>query len=160
MRLAIERHQGKRQLVLRRGPSEQLLRDEPASAGETVFNQTISAFWDSLSQTAFSPSLIQFLWVAERCIQLVAQNISVMPLRFAPGSPTSTEPAWLSNPDPAWYPNGIADAIFSGVDSYYRWGDAFLYVTSRYSSGFPSAWTALPSEQVGVQYDDATGRKK
>ncbi len=166
MRIGLERVDGRRHLVLRRGgdgdaANEILLRETPpASAGETVFNQQIAAFWASLDGAAFSPSLIQFLWVAERCIQLVAQNVSVMPLRFNGAAPTSVEPAWLSNPDPAWYPNGIADAVFSAVDGYYRFGDAFMYVLDDYASGYPAGWTVLPADSVTVEFDEGTGRKK
>lgn len=143
---------------IRRG--KQLLREEPSPGTEVTLQPQISAFWEGLSATAFSPALIQFVWVAERCIQLVSQNISVMPLRFNSPFPNSVEPAWLSNPDPAWYDNGIADAVFSAVDSFYRWGDAFLYVTAEYASGFPSAWTVLDGSNVGVEFNEQTGRKR
>lgn len=137
-----------------------LLRETPSPGTEITLQPQISAFWEGLSASAFSPSLIQFVWVAERCIQLVAQNISVMPLKFSSDFPNSVEPAWLSNPDPAWYDNGTADAIFSAVDSFYRWGDAFLYVTTEYASGFPSAWTVLDGASMGVEIDEGTGRRK
>lgn len=59
-------------------------------------------------------------------------------------------PAWVSNPDPVWFPNGVGDAIYAAVDSMYRWGDAFLYITSRYANGYPSGWTVLDAERVSV----------
>ena len=73
--------------------------------------------------------------------------ISTMPLRHF-GART---PAWVSNPDPAWYPNGIGDAIFAIVWSMYGWGDAFIYITSRYADGYPSAWTVLNPEPISVR---------
>lgn len=107
----------------------------------------VESFWQSLTGLGFSPRLISRVWVANRCLQLNAQQIAAMPLRFL-GSNT---PAWVTNPDPNWYPNGISDAVFSIVWSIYGWGDAFLYVTSRYANGLPSAWTVLDPAPVTVE---------
>jgi len=124
------------------------------TAGEDVFQTLVEDFWAGLTGMAFSPRLIERVWVAARCIQLNAQQISRMPLRFF----GTSEPAWVANPDPVWYPNGIGDAIFSAIDSMYRWGDAFIYITSRYSSGFPSAWTVLKAPMVSVE--SVEGRRR
>ena len=86
-----------------------------------------------LRRCGFSPRLIDRVWVAARCIHLNSQQISRMPLRFF----GSREPAWVSNPDPVWFPNGIGDAVYAAIDSMYRWGDAYLYVTARYQDGYP-----------------------
>lgn len=131
---------------------EQLLREttEPASAGELVFQSLIDEFSETLG-FGFSTALIKFVWVAERCLQLVSQNIKQMPLMFAPGAPNSREPAWLSVPDPVWYPNGIRDAMFSAVDSYYRFGDAFLLINSTYADGFASGWTVMDATRTSVE---------
>jgi HK97 family phage portal protein len=83
-------------------------------------------------------------------MQLTCQEIASMPLRFF----GAREPAWLSNPDPVWYPNGIGDAVFAACWSMYGWGDAFLYVTDRYADGFPSAWTVLDPAAMNVQVVD------
>ena len=69
-----------------------------------------------------------------------------MPLRFF----GTREPAWVANPDPVWFPNGIGDAVYMAIDQMYRWGDAYLYITARYADGYPSAWTVLA---VGVHDD-------
>lgn len=90
------------------------------------------------------------LWAANRCLQLNSQQVASMPLRFY-GSPTSTEPAWVSSPDGNWFPNGIGEAVFAAVWSMYAWGDAFLYITARYASGFPSGWTVLKPEAMTVE---------
>ena len=90
----------------------------------------------------WSPRLAERVWTANRCIQLVCQQIASMPLRYY-GPPSGSEPAWVANPDPVWYPNGIGDAVFSMVHSQLGWGDCFLYVTDRYQTGYPSAWTVL-----------------
>jgi HK97 family phage portal protein len=124
-----------------------LLARETVMTTSDAMQSQISAFWDSLTGVGFSPRLIDRVWAANRCIQLNAQQVASMPLRFFGGY----EPAWVSNPDPVWYPNGIGDAVFAAVRSMYGWGDAFLYVTSRYASGFPSAWTVLTPEAVSVR---------
>lgn len=107
----------------------------------------ISAFWQELQGVGFSPRLIGRVWVANRCLQLNSQQIASMPLRFVGNS----QPAWVTNPDPVWYPNGIGDAVFSAVWSMYAWGDAFLYVTDRYANGLPSAWTVLDPVAMSVE---------
>ena len=56
----------------------------------------------------------------------------------------------MANPDPAWYPNGISDAMYAIVWSMYGWGDAFLYITSRYTDGYPSAFTVLDPAPMNV----------
>lgn len=119
----------------------------------TLFQSQVSAFWGNLTGIGFSPRLIERVWVAARCIQLNAQQISRMPLRFF----GTSEPAWVANPDPVWFPNGIGDAVFAAIDSMYRWGDAFLYITSRYQNGYPSAWTVLRAESITVGVEN--GRK-
>ena len=78
-----------------------------------------------------------------------------MPLRFR----GNFEPAWVANPDPVWFPNGIGDALFAAVWSIYSWGDAFLWATARYEdSGYPRNWTVLDPAQVVVEGDPAGGR--
>jgi hypothetical protein len=78
----------------------------------------VEDFWASIRGVGFSPNLIERVWAASRCLQLNSQQISSMPLRFF-GPPSADEPAWLANPDPAWFPNGIGDAIFAAVRSMY-----------------------------------------
>lgn len=115
----------------------------------------VSAFWDSLWGSGallgapWSPRLQDRVWTANRCLQLCAQQIASMPLRFFGGY----EPAWVANPDPVWYPNGIGDAVFAATWSQLGWGDAFLLVTARYANGFPSAWTVLDPATMNVQLE-------
>jgi hypothetical protein len=137
--------------------SKALARETPEEGSEISIEPQISSFWNSLQGNAFSPAMIQFVWVADRAIQLTAAQIASMPLVFQ--GPFG-QPAWLSNPDPVWYPNGISDAVFSAVDSFYRWGDAFLYITDYYASGFPSAWTVLDASAVSVVIGENTGRRE
>lgn len=135
--------------------SERLERElPPVEIGGTVsgIQPQIDQFWAQLwtSGVAWSPRLIDRVWVANRCMQLCAQQIASMPLRFF----GSFEPAWVSNPDPVWYPNGIGDATFSAAWSMYAYGDAFLLITSRYANGFPSGWTVLDPISMNVQIVD------
>jgi HK97 family phage portal protein len=144
-----------------RGPSpgemvSQVLEREFVEPGTEVSIQPqVDAFWSELRQTGFfSPRSIERVWVAARCIQLNAQQIASMPLRFE----GTFQPAWVSSPDPVFYPNGISDAIFSVTRSIYGWGDAFLYITSRYATGFPATWTVLDPAAVRVELVD--GRRQ
>lgn len=130
------------------------LREVPAeSLLSTTFDAQLDLFYNSLRPAAFSPRLISQVWSASRCVQLNAQQIAAMPMRFF-GPPSVSDPAWVSAPDDNWFPNGIADAVFAAVDNLYRWGDAFLHITSRYATGFPSGWTVLDSEAMHVQRQD------
>jgi HK97 family phage portal protein len=111
----------------------------------------IDAFWDQLWGTTavYSPRLVDRVWAANRCLQLVCDGISSMPLRFT----GTREPAWVTNPDPNWYPNGISSALSAAVRDLYVYGDAFLYVTDQYADGFPAGWTVLNASAVSVNVD-------
>lgn len=113
-----------------------------------LYDSQVSDFWANLASTtgASNPTLLERVWVANHCLQLNANAISTMPLRFY----GSREPGWVANPDPVWFPNGIGDAVFAIVWSLYGWGDAFVYVTSRYADGFPAAWTVLNPAPIAV----------
>jgi HK97 family phage portal protein len=115
----------------------------------------VSAFWsqfgpDSPTGVFWSPRLVDRLWVANRCMQLTADMISTMPLRFF----GAYEPAWVSNPDPNWFPNGIGDAVFAATWHQLAWGDSFLLITDRYASGMPAAWTVLDPSTMNVQVEN------
>lgn len=126
----------------------------------SLFNTIIPSWWaeNGLSSTAAwypgNAALTERVWVANRCQQLNSQQIASMPLEFH-GAP---EPAWVSNPDPNWYPNGIADALFAIVSQLYGWGFSCLYVTDTYSDGFPRTWTVLDS--AGLSIDGKTGSRR
>jgi hypothetical protein len=95
-----------------------------------------------------TPDLASRVWVAERCIQLNAQQIASMPLKL---SIEGQEPAWISSPDPHWFPNGIGDALHTIVDQLYGWGFSCQYVTDFYADGFPRTWTVLPSGRMNIR---------
>lgn len=116
-------------------------------ASTLAWEAQVSDFWSGLRGTGFSPQLIERVWVANTCIGMTASNIARRPLRFY-GS--GREPAWVANPDPVWYPNGIGDALYAAIDSCLRWGDAYLYVTSRYADGYPSGWTVVDAATMTV----------
>lgn len=108
------------------------------------------AGWQGWS--GLSPQAAERVWVANRCIHLNANQISSMELKFETSAPTGkSDPAWLDNPDPVWYPNGVNDALYSAISSMYAYGDAFLYVTARYADGWPSAWTVIDPRVVLVE---------
>ena len=122
----------------------------------SLFHSIIPSWWaeNGLSSTANwmpgNAELAERVWVANRCIQLNAQQIASMPLEFH-GAP---EPAWISAPDPNWYPNGIGDALHAIVALLYGWGFACLYVTDFYADGFPRTWTVLDSAVVQIKAED------
>jgi HK97 family phage portal protein len=122
----------------------------------SLFHTTIPAWWseqglsDSASWMPGNAALAERVWVASRCLQLNAQQIATMPLQMH-GSP---EPAWVSNPDPHWYPNGVADALFAIVEQIYGWGFSCQYVTDFYADGYPRSWSVLDSSAVQIKVED------
>jgi HK97 family phage portal protein len=121
------------------------------TVSEAAWQANISEFWSGLTAASgFSaPTLLEKVWVANRCKHMNANAISTMPLRHY----GSREPAWVANPDPEWFPNGISDAVYAIIDSLYGWGDAFVYVTNTYADGYPSAWTVLNPEPMTVSVE-------
>jgi HK97 family phage portal protein len=96
------------------------------------------------------PSYLQeHIGAASRCLQLAAQQVATLPLRHR-GS--GVDPAWRSNPEPALY-NGLCDAIFAATWSTYARGEAFLWVTSRYETGYPASWLVLDPVTMNVDTD-------
>jgi HK97 family phage portal protein len=91
--------------------------------------------------------LYQRVGSASRCLQLVSQQIATMPLRQrGPGY----EPAWLHNPEPALY-NGLTDALFAATWCIYARGNAYLWVTSRYETGYPATWVVLDPTTIEIR---------
>ena len=130
-------------------------RTETSDFNTDSFETQVGDFWANLALTTgmSSPMLFDRVWVANRCLHMNANAISTMPLRHF----GTREPAWVANPDPVWYPNGIGDAVYAMVDSMYRWGDAFVYITDRYTDGYPSAFTVLDPAPMSV--DVSNGRR-
>ncbi len=124
----------------------------------SLFNSIIPNWWDANVNTSLlllgTPQLAERVWVANRCQQLNAQQIASMPLEFH----GTTEPAWVSSPDPNWYPNGIGDAIHSIVDQMYGWGFSCQYVTDFYADGYPRTWSVLPSAAVNITLSEQGAR--
>ena len=86
---------------------------------------------------------------ASRCLQLVSQQIATLPLRHrGPGF----FPAWLHNPEPALY-TGLPDAVFALTWCMYARGNAYLWVTSRYETGYPASWVVLDPTTVQIRKD-------
>jgi HK97 family phage portal protein len=138
---------------------EQMLeRVEPLEGTNiSLFNTQIPNWWGQnglLAGQNWIPGtaeLAERVWVAERSIQLNSQQIAAMPLHI---EGTVEEPAWLSSPDPNWFPNGIGDAIFKTVSQIYGWGYSCLHVLDRYANGYPRTWTVLDSDAVEIKQED------
>jgi hypothetical protein len=141
---------------LKRREREQLAKRDVAPLEGTqmsLWNSQIPNWWDQNINQSFlfgDPTLADRVWVANRCQQLNSQQIASMPLVYHGAS----EPAWVSSPDPNWYPNGIGDALHSVVDQIYGWGFSCQYVTDTYADGFPRTWTVLPSSAVHIELKD------
>lgn len=127
----------------------------------SMFQTAVPSFWQANSLGEYSSQmplgnaeLAARVWVANRCIQLNAQQIASMPLHYH----GPFEPRWVSAPDPNWYPNGVGDAMFSIVEQLYKWGFACLYVTDFYDTGYPRTWTVLASAAVQIKADN--GRRE
>jgi HK97 family phage portal protein len=118
----------------------------------SLWNSVIPSFWQDTYGTPWlgDATLAERVWVSNRCQQLNAQQIASMPLQFH----GADEPAWVSAPDPEWYPNGIGDALHAIVTQLYAYGFCCLYITDRYASGFPRTWTVLPSNSVQIKMVD------
>ncbi len=129
----------------------------------SLWDQIIPAWWQQNGMTPWllpaGSDLADRVWVANRCQQMNSQQIASMPLEFH-GPPSVDTPAWVSSPDPNWYPNGIGDAIQSIVGQMYGWGFVCLYVTDRYVTGFPRTWTVLPSGHVNITLVDGARNYK
>jgi hypothetical protein len=95
--------------------------------------------------------LAERVWVANRCQQMVAQQIASMPLEF---HGNGGEPMWVSNPDPELFPNGIGDAVHAVVENMYGWGYALLYITDFYADGFARNWTVLDSALCEPRFEN------
>jgi len=132
--------------------SGRLERTAPSDFNSPAFEVQVGDFWANLqaSTGATSPTLLDRVWVANRCKHMNANAISTMPLRHY----GTREPAWVANPDPVWFPNGISDAVYAMIDSLYAYGDAFVYVTDRYVDGYPSAFTVLDPAPMQVDVED------
>jgi len=115
-------------------------------------NLGVSSTLGALGTGFGNARLAERVWVANRCQQMNAQQIASMPIEFH--GPDGAEPAWVSQPDPNWYPNGIADALHSIVEQIYGWGFVLLYVTDFYATGYPRTWTVLDSSQCEVKIRD------
>ncbi len=138
---------------------ETVKRVEPLEGTNMSLWNSIIPDWWSQNVTATmlgTPQLNAQIWVCDRCIQMNAQQIASMPLKFE----GATEPMWVNAPDPNWYPNGIGDALHSIVDQIYRWGFSCQYITDFYADGFPRTWTVLDSAKVSITAENGSRKYK
>ncbi len=128
----------------------------------SLWNSIIPNWWTQNGMNAagqmFWPGnglLAERTWITNRCLQMNSQQIASMPLRYeAPNVSADGEPAWLSNPDPENYPNGLSSMLKGLVRDYYAWGWCLLYVTSRYADGYPRTFTRIPAQRCEPMWDE------
>src|SRR5215471_11886825 len=102
----------------------------------------------------FGDALVERIGTVDRCLQLTSQQIATMPLRYKHTETASAfQPRWVTDPDPAWYPNGIHDAMFAAVWSIYARGETILWATSRYETGYPATFTVVDPRSVQVEVE-------
>lgn len=136
-------------LKRRRDPVLPVATDAHAPAVSPLLTSVVRAFW---ADVGFSNFPQQNVGAVDRCLVLNSQQIATMPLRYRHATDVlGYEPSWVHDPDPAYYPNGIGDAVFSVVWSIYARGEAFLWVTTRYETGHPRTWTVLDAATMQVE---------
>lgn len=142
-----------RDMILGPPREEELERVEPLEGTNiSLYNTIIPSWWQEniYGYPTGTAALAERVWVANRCIQLNAQQIAGMPLEYH----GPLEPAWVSSPDPNWYPNGIGDALHAITALMYGWGFACIFVTDVYADGFPRRWTVLDSGNLSIRMVD------
>ncbi len=129
----------------------------------SLFHSIIPSFWEANGLGSYgsswlppTPTLADRVWVANRCVQLNAQQISSMPIQFH----GTEEPMWVAAPDPNLFPNGIGDALHAIVAQMYRWGFSCQYMTSFYADGYPRTWTVLDSSAVQIKFENGARQYK
>lgn len=147
----------------RRARDEILHREEPEPLEGTrmdLFNSIIPAWQADTYGTQWygDQRLVEKTWVAAICQDLNASQISAMPLEWH-GPPGTDEPAWVSSPDPAQFPNGIGDAMYAICDQIDGWGYSLQYVTDYYADGYPRRFTVIPSSSCTPRFNEA-GRRE
>lgn len=122
----------------------------------SLWNSILPTFYNGLEGSYGEQRLAERTWAAARCKQLNAQQIAAMKMEWhGPGD----EPAWVSSPDPAQFPNGIGDAMYAITDQLYDYGYSLQYITDFYASGYPRRWTVIPSGSCIPRFNEG-GRKE
>ncbi len=146
-----------------RKPAPELFRDEPQPLEGTrmdLFNSIIPNWYsEQLQSTSLygDANLAARVWVTSVCQDLTAAQIAAMPVKWH-GPATVVEPAWVSSPDPALFPNGIGEAIYAIQDQIDGWGWSLQYITDFYDNGYPRRWTVIPSASCEPRFDE-NGRR-
>jgi HK97 family phage portal protein len=83
-------------------------------------------------------------------VNLNAQQLATMPPYLVNAAPT-LDAGWLVNPDPDLY--SAWDEFFVQLAWDFQLGEAFVYVTARYSSGWPARFHVVPPWAVKVELD-------
>lgn len=155
MRTQLDDFAAAREGLLRRAEPEPL-----EGTRMDLFNSIIPAWQaDTYGQQWYGDQrLVEKTWVLATCQDLNASQISAMPLRWH-GSPGTDEPAWVSSPDPAQFPNGIGDAMYAICDQIDGWGYSLQYITDLYADGYARRFTVIPSSACTPRFDES-GRRE
>lgn len=142
---------------------ESLMREEPEPLEGTrmdLFNSIIPAWQAETYGTTYygDQRLAEKVWVTATCQDLNASQISAMSLRWN-GPSGVDEPAWVSSPDPAQFPNGIGDCMYAICDQIDGWGYSLQYVTDFYADGYPRRFTVIPSSACTPRFNDEGQRE-
>jgi hypothetical protein len=126
----------------------------------SLWNSILPNFYADMDGSTLvgNADLVDRTWVAAVCQDLNASQIAAMRIEWH-GPPGVDEPAWVSSPDPAQFPNGIGDALYAINDQIDGWGWSLQYVTDFYASGYPRRWTVIPSSACTPRFNDLGQRE-
>ena len=136
-------------------PNGVLIEDgPPASPPNRVLAQPWSGwpgewwppYWNA-SSNALAWNLSDTAWM---CLDLNASILSTMP-PYLVGAAPSLDAGWMVNPNPDTYASWeeFAKTLFWD----YQMGEAFVYCTARYASGWPARFHVVPPWVVQVELD-------
>lgn len=147
---------GPDQLVTPGDPSGVVL-DDPGGPSWSP-PRIIPSAWSGWPAEWWTPNwtrVTQLTGVAWACIDLNARNLATMPPYLVGAAPT-LDANWLLNPDPDIYSSWeeFSKQLFWDFQAS---GEAFVFATARYSTGWPARFHVLPPWTVNVEME--SGRR-
>jgi HK97 family phage portal protein len=113
--------------------------------------------WPATWQTpGWSPGIQKLADTAWDCLDLNSRVLSTMPTYKTRDGRVVEPEDWMSNPDPEVYVSWAEFAKQLFWD--YQMGEAFIYATARFTSGYPMFFRVLPPYMVKVEMDGASRR--